>query len=98
MFSYYLVRFCLLSGHLLGNNCSLGLPYVLFLPCLFVIIVFSVLVLRAGFGLWLPQFLIFAYSLLSVPKRLKPSQSSATLEICSLTEMVVSWLRSRAAN
>ena len=40
-----LVRFRLLNGHFLGNSCSLGLPYVLFVFCLFVILVIS------GFGL-----------------------------------------------
>ena len=30
MFILFLIRFGLLSGHLLGISCSLGLPYVLF--------------------------------------------------------------------
>ena len=35
-----LVRFGLLSGHLLGNSCPLGLPYVLIVFCLFVFFVY----------------------------------------------------------
>ena len=45
-----LVRVRLLSGHLLGNSCSLGWPYVNF--CILTICnisLFPVLVLRAGF-------------------------------------------------
>ena len=46
-----LVRFELLSFHLLGNSCSLGGPYVLFVFCLFVIMVISRFgFCRAGFG------------------------------------------------
>ena len=41
MFILFLVRFGLLSGNLLGNSCSLGRPYVLFVFCLFVILVIS---------------------------------------------------------
>ena len=37
----FLMRFGLLSGHLLGKSCSLGLPYVLFVLSLFVILVIS---------------------------------------------------------
>ena len=49
---YLLVRFGLLSGHLLGNSCPLGRPYVLIVFCLFVIFyLFPILFLRAGFGL-----------------------------------------------
>ena len=33
-----------------GKSCSPGRPYVLFVLCLFVILIISVLVLRAGFG------------------------------------------------
>ena len=42
MFIYYtLVRFGLLSGHLLGNSCPLGWSYVLIDFCLFVILFIS---------------------------------------------------------
>ena len=44
-----LVRFRLLSGHLLGNSCSLGWPYVLFVFWLFVILVMT----RFGFEGWI---------------------------------------------
>ena len=50
VFISFLVWFGLLSGHLLGNTCSLGSPYVLFVFRLFVILVISGFVLRAGFG------------------------------------------------
>ena len=41
-----LVRFWLLSGHLLGNSCALGWSFVLIVFCLFVF--FSILVLKAS--------------------------------------------------
>ena len=41
MFILFLVRFGLLSGHLLENSCSLGLPCVLFVVWLFVVLVIS---------------------------------------------------------
>ena len=52
MFVHYtLVRFGLLSGHLLENSCPLGWPYVLIVFCLvFVFLFISHLALRAGFG------------------------------------------------
>ena len=57
----FLVRFVLLSGHLLGKSCSLGSPFVLcvFLP--YVILVISRLAMRVGFGFCLLQFLIIVY-------------------------------------
>ena len=44
----HLVRFWLLSGHLLGNSCALGWPFVLIVFCLFVFYLFPILVLRAS--------------------------------------------------
>ena len=38
---YVLVRLKWLSDHLLGKSCSLGSPYVLFVKCLFEILVIS---------------------------------------------------------
>ena len=38
VFIILLVRFGLLSGHLLGNSCPLGWPYVLSVLCLFLFI------------------------------------------------------------
>ena len=65
MFIVLLVRFELLSGHLCGNSCPLGWPFLLIVFCLFVIFCyFPILVLRAGFAFWLFQFLFFAFSLL----------------------------------
>ena len=52
LFIILLVRFGLLSGHLLGNSCLLGWPYVLSHCLLYICIfhLFPILVLRAGFG------------------------------------------------
>ena len=46
----------------LGKGCSFGLPRVPFVTCRqFMYLVISLLVLRAGCGIWLYQFLIIAY-------------------------------------
>ena len=46
----------------LGKSCSFGLPRVPFVNCRqFMYLVISLLVLRAGCGIWLCQFLIIAY-------------------------------------
>ena len=46
----------------LGKSCSFGLPRVPFVNCgQFMYLVISLLVLRAGCGIWLYQFLIIAY-------------------------------------
>ena len=46
----------------LGNSCSFCLPRVPFVNCRqFMYLVISLLVLRAGYGIWLYQFLIIAY-------------------------------------
>ena len=46
----------------LGKSCSFGLPRVPFVNCRqFMYLVISLLVLRAGYGIWLYQFLIIAY-------------------------------------
>ena len=55
-----LVWFGLLSGHLLGNSCPLGWPYVLIVYLYF----FPILVLRAGLSFRLLQFLFIAFLLL----------------------------------
>ena len=48
-----------------GKSCSFGLPRVSFVNCCqFMYFVISLLVLRAGYGTWLYQFLIIAYLLL----------------------------------
>ena len=48
LFIILLVRFWLLTGHLLGNSCALGWPFVLIVFCLFVFYLFPILVLRAS--------------------------------------------------
>ena len=54
----------------LGKNCSFGLPRVPFVNCRqFMYLVISLLVLRAGCGIWLYQFLIIAY-LFTLPSNL----------------------------
>ena len=46
----------------LGKSCSFCLPRVPFVYCCqFMYLVISLLVLRAGYGIWLYQFLIIAY-------------------------------------
>ena len=46
----------------LGKSCSFGLSRVPFVNCCqFMYLVISLLVLRAGYGIWLYQFLIIAY-------------------------------------
>ena len=46
----------------LGKSCSFGLPRVPLVNCRqFMYLVISLLVLRAGCGIWLYQFLIIAY-------------------------------------
>ena len=46
----------------LGKSCSFGLPQVPFVNCCqFMYLVVSLLVLRAGCGIWLYQFLIISY-------------------------------------
>ena len=41
LFIMLLVQVVLLSGHLLGNSCPLGWPFVLVVFCIFVIFVIS---------------------------------------------------------
>ena len=62
LFIILLVRFGLLSVHLLENSCTLGWPYVrvVYLQVLFI----SHFVFRAGFGFGLLQFLFNAFLLL----------------------------------
>ena len=52
----------------LGKSCSFCLPRVPFVNCRqFMYLVISLLVLRAGYGIWLYQFLIIAYLFTLVP-------------------------------
>ena len=63
----HLARFCIaiLGSWMttyLGKSCSFCLPRVPFVNCRqFMYLVISLLVLRAGYGIWLYQFLIIAY-------------------------------------
>ena len=66
-FSYYVsdIFYKILGSWMttcLGKSCSFGLPRVPFVNCCqFMYLVISLLVLRAGCGIWLYQFLIIAY-------------------------------------
>ena len=52
---------CFMTTYL-GKSCSFCLPWVPFVNCRqFMYLVISLLVLRAGYGIWLYQFLIIAY-------------------------------------
>ena len=52
---------CFMTTYL-GKSCSFCLPRVPFVNCRqFMYLVISLLVLRAGYGIWLYQFLIIAY-------------------------------------
>ena len=78
-FSYYVsdIFWQVLGGWMtawLGGSCSFGLPQVPFVDCCrFVCLVISLLVLRAGCGIWLYQFLIIAY-LFTLPKSNAPER------------------------
>ena len=51
----------------LGKNCWFHLPQVPFVNCYqFMYLVLSLLVLRAGYGIWLYQFLVIAYQFLII--------------------------------
>ena len=50
LFIILLVRFGLLSDHLLGNSCPLGWPFVLIVFCLFVILFISYFGFESGFA------------------------------------------------
>ena len=61
----------------LGKSCSFCLPRVPFVNCRqFMYLVISLLILRAGYGIWLYQFLIIAYLFtlteLPIPPTAKP--------------------------
>ena len=65
LFSYFVVTYFLNLGSwmtiYLGKSCSFGLPRVHFVNCRqFMYLVISLLVLRAGYGIWLCRFLVIA--------------------------------------
>ena len=63
LYRLFLFWFRLLSGHLLGKNCSLGRPYFLFVFCLFVILVISYFGFEGGIWVLIAQFLDISYLL-----------------------------------
>ena len=66
----------------LVKGCSFGLPRVPFVNCCqFMYLVVSLLVLRAGFGIWLYQFLIIAY-LFTLGELDRTASAAATCERC----------------
>ena len=80
-FSYYASDILQILGSWMtsyrGKSCSFGLPRVTFVNCRqFMYLVISLLVLRAGCGIWLYQFLIIAYLF-----TLWQSQKSSTIPI-----------------
>ena len=70
----YFVNFRYLNDHILGKSCSFGFPRVPLVNCCqFRYLVISLMLLRAGCGIWLYQFLIIAYFfLLSIFHTLGP--------------------------
>ena len=74
----------------LGKSCSFCLPRVPFVNCRqFMYLVISLLVLRAGCGIWLYQFLIIAYLftlLHSTQSGFRPNHS------CETSQMINKWL------
>ena len=64
----------------LGKSCSFCLPRVPFVNCRqFMYLVISLLVLRAGYGIWLYQFLIIAYLFILDHLIFTRSKSSCTV-------------------
>ena len=74
----------------LGKNCSFGWPRVPFVNCQFMYLVISLLVSRAGYGIWLYQFLITAYltlflGILSPPVQLTCTKSANLNQLLIIT-------------
>ena len=66
MFVHYtLVRFGLLSGHFLGNNCPLGWPYVLIVFCLFVFLYIFHFGSKSGIWLLIAPVSVHCFSITS---------------------------------
>ena len=81
----------------LGKSCSFGLPRVPFVNCCqFMYLVISLLVLRAGFGIWFYQFLITAYLFTSMqPPQGTKWRSAQTRQKWWQTTQMASKARSR---
>ena len=80
----------------LGKSCSFGLPHIPFVNCcqfMYLVISLLLLALRAGYGIWLYQFLIITYlftftSFNSKNCQPKPFQNAITgrvTEVCVTT-------------
>ena len=85
VFKWFLVLYWLLSGHLLGNSCSLGWPYVLFVFWLFVVLVISRFGLRAEFWVLIASVpdlcILFTFTISPLPK----SKISSLTILCGCT-------------
>ena len=69
----------------LGKSCSFGLPRVPFVNCCqFMYLVISLLVLRAGCGIWLYQFLIIAYLFTLCPCLPDQTRRMTALRVCTI--------------
>ena len=67
----------------LGKSCSFCLPRVPFVNCRqFMYLVISLLVLRAGYGIWLCQFLIIA-CLFAFYSKLMETSLRNRIKLCS---------------
>ena len=63
MFIILLVRFGLLSGHLLGISCPFGWPYVLIVFCLFVIFIYFPFGFKSGIWLLIAPIPVHCFSI-----------------------------------
>ena len=63
LFIILLVRFGLLSGHLLGNSCPLGWPFVLIAFCLFVIFIYFPFSFKSGIWLLIAPVPVHCFSI-----------------------------------
>ena len=71
----------------LGKSCSFGFPRVPFVNCRqFMYLVISLLVLRAGCGIWLYQFLIIAYP---ITLKILPNSIFSIFLFCSLWRPII---------
>ena len=74
----------------LGKSCSFCLPRVPFVNCRqFMYLVISLLVLRAGYGIWLYQFLIIAYLFILCNEVPFKKMSHCMIKIMSWTESIL---------
>ena len=84
-----LVQFWLLSGHLFGNNCQLGWPFVLICLCLFVFLFISHVGIKSGSGLLIATVPVHCFSI-----TFKTACSSYTMVIsciCVHRFVILAW-------